>query len=345
MFRTGLRSVADAALTDAADEREWSLRICEAATPVFHAVTGLALQFISYGPDGFDVDFHRRFHGIGTLVLPHRLALMEQMHANESNESLSDIYLRRSARLVPAGPHWSRLMGPLTGGGAGDDYRPGQRVVLAFELEGRWSLSAHDMRVLTRFARQLAMGAAYIGSVDREAVFGIDGELLEGDGTALWSDLCSGRKRMQRQRGAGQVTFRVVNTPVGLRAARRLSRLETEVLERSARGSSGKQQAFELGVSDAAVSAALSRGAQAMGFAVTHDAVRFLSGLLRASPPNVVALSSAEREVLGLLREGLSNRDIADRRGRSERTVANQVASLLRKTGAPSRRALLSLAP
>lgn len=285
MFRTGLRSVVDAALTDAGDAREWSLRVCEAAMPVFHAATGLAVQFISYDARGFDVDFQRRFHGLGTVVLPHRLAELQQMSARETNETLSDIYLRRSARLVPTSPEWSRWLGTLTGGGAGDDYRPGHRVLLAFELEGRWSLSASDARTLTGFARQLAVGAAYIGSVEREAVFDVDGSLLEGDGTALWSDLCSGRKRLQRRVGR-QVTFRVVTTPRWLRAARRLSPLEVEVLQRTARGESGKAQAFALGVSPAAVSTALSRGAQAMGFAVTHDSFsRGCSGLLpRRSP-------------------------------------------------------------
>jgi DNA-binding CsgD family transcriptional regulator len=42
-------------------------------------------------------------------------------------------------------------------------------------------------------------------------------------------------------------------------------------------------------------------------------------------------LSRAEAEVLELLRAGLSNAEIAARRGRSPRTVANQVASIFVK--------------
>lgn len=53
------------------------------------------------------------------------------------------------------------------------------------------------------------------------------------------------------------------------------------------------------------------------------------------------ALTDAEREVLELLQHGLSNKEIAKRRSRSVRTIANQVASLLRKTKSSSRRALL----
>ncbi len=48
-------------------------------------------------------------------------------------------------------------------------------------------------------------------------------------------------------------------------------------------------------------------------------------------------LTPAEREVAELLRLGLTNAEIARRRGRSPRTVANQIASLMRKLSADSR--------
>ncbi len=57
-------------------------------------------------------------------------------------------------------------------------------------------------------------------------------------------------------------------------------------------------------------------------------------------------LTTAERDVLGLLRQGLTNREIARIRCRSVRTIANQVAALLQKTGAANRRALaVNIAP
>ena len=49
------------------------------------------------------------------------------------------------------------------------------------------------------------------------------------------------------------------------------------------------------------------------------------------------SLTPAEQEVLVLIASGASNRAIAERRGVSERTIANQVASILRKLGARSR--------
>src|SRR5262245_8292819 len=50
-----------------------------------------------------------------------------------------------------------------------------------------------------------------------------------------------------------------------------------------------------------------------------------------------VNLTAAERDVARLLARGLSNARIARLRRTSTRTVANQVASLLRKVGAESR--------
>jgi DNA-binding NarL/FixJ family response regulator len=55
-------------------------------------------------------------------------------------------------------------------------------------------------------------------------------------------------------------------------------------------------------------------------------------------------LSDRELEVLGLVAEGLTNRDIARRLFLSEHTVNRHVANILRKLGLPSRAAAASLA-
>ena len=62
----------------------------------------------------------------------------------------------------------------------------------------------------------------------------------------------------------------------------------------------------------------------------------------RAAAPRQETLTDAERAVLELIVRGRSNREIADLRATSVRTVANQVATLLRKLGAASRFELLS---
>jgi DNA-binding CsgD family transcriptional regulator len=53
-------------------------------------------------------------------------------------------------------------------------------------------------------------------------------------------------------------------------------------------------------------------------------------------------LSSAEAEVAALASEGLSNADIAIRRGTSTRTVANQIASIFQKLRVGSRHELVA---
>ena len=51
-------------------------------------------------------------------------------------------------------------------------------------------------------------------------------------------------------------------------------------------------------------------------------------------------LTDAERAVLELLRRGLSNDEIARRRGRSTNTIKTQAAAIVRKTSGSSRRAV-----
>jgi len=63
-----------------------------------------------------------------------------------------------------------------------------------------------------------------------------------------------------------------------------------------------------------------------------------------APEPPKTPLSPAEGEVLALVRKGRSNAQIAAARKVSLRTVANQVAQILRKTGASSRYGLMAVA-
>lgn len=62
-----------------------------------------------------------------------------------------------------------------------------------------------------------------------------------------------------------------------------------------------------------------------------------------ASSPPPPVLTPAETRVLSLLLCGLSNKEIAAVVARSEATVKNQVASILRKYRVPSRMRLLVL--
>ncbi len=56
----------------------------------------------------------------------------------------------------------------------------------------------------------------------------------------------------------------------------------------------------------------------------------------------VPGLGEVEQEILELLLRGHDNRSIAERRGTSPRTVANQIASIFRKLGVRSRAELMA---
>lgn len=77
--------------------------------------------------------------------------------------------------------------------------------------------------------------------------------------------------------------------------------------------------------------------------------ISFLAGascLLPERPRGAAAsaaLTPAEQRVLALLRAGLSNKEISAQLDRAEPTIKNQVASILRKHGVPSRARLLAL--
>jgi DNA-binding NarL/FixJ family response regulator len=64
---------------------------------------------------------------------------------------------------------------------------------------------------------------------------------------------------------------------------------------------------------------------------------------IEAPTAGLAELTEAEREVARRVLAGESNREIATRRGVSERTVANQVQAIFRKLGVQSRAELAAL--
>jgi DNA-binding NarL/FixJ family response regulator len=107
-----------------------------------------------------------------------------------------------------------------------------------------------------------------------------------------------------------------------------------------------KMVAYALGLPLPTVSTRLASAASKIGLATRMELVRIAAML--AHDPRArferTSLTIAERDVLELLAQGLTNKQIATLRGRSIRTIANQVASLLAKTKAPSRRTLVAAA-
>ena len=141
--------------------------------------------------------------------------------------------------------------------------------------------------------------------------------------------------------------------PPGVLDPRRLSPRERDVAARIAQGMSHEAVAAELGISASTVASVASAVIRKLGLGSARelplfwrDAAGFPVALGRAeavalqgmTPLGAVPqLTPAEREVLKDVIQGRSNRQIAERRGASVRTVANQVGALLKKLGARSR--------
>jgi DNA-binding CsgD family transcriptional regulator len=240
---------------------------------------------------------------------------------------------------------------------------PGTVAVMHAWSEHPIELLAHDRRVLTRIA--LHLDAAFrLRTVPETAVAEIsargavdrierapDAERLKAHvknmrvarksrDPKMWAALVEGRVSVVA-RGGG---FLVLENPPSQHSLRALTPGEASVVSLAARGLSTKLVAYGLGVSPSVVSQRLAQAAAKVGLFSRPELLRLAMLLTRDARSSLdeALLSDAEREVYQLLRRGLSNRAIASLRSRSLRTIANQVASILRKTRRRSRRELLT---
>jgi len=163
-----------------------------------------------------------------------------------------------------------------------------------------------------------------------------DGEVLDSSTTpdALWYGLCTVQRSLFHRGdcyvvGAGRTDLS-------------LSGLEQRALEQCASGLLFKEVAFALDVSASQLSRVLRAAAMKLGVPVAMDAVRLVGGLRSGRRIALSSLTAAERVVFELVKRGLTNQGIASVRCTSARTVANQVAAVLAKTGLPSRRAVVA---
>lgn len=158
----------------------------------------------------------------------------------------------------------------------------------------------------------------------------------------VWPGLITGRLSLVERGSAQNRRYLVIeNGPVAQRH-RALAASELAVLSHAARGLSTKAISYTLGLAAPTVSQRLTTAASKLGVTSRIGLLRLAATLTHAPPPpsSTTKLTRVEREVLELLRQGLTNEAIAATRSRSVRTIANQVASILRKTKSETRRAL-----
>jgi DNA-binding CsgD family transcriptional regulator len=240
---------------------------------------------------------------------------------------------------------------------------PGTVAVMHAWSEHPIELLAHDRRLLTRIALHLdaayrlrAMPESTVAEISARGVVdrlsrAPDAERLKahvenmrdarkGGNPEVWTALVEGRVSVVA-RGGG---FLVLENPPSQHSLRVLTPGEASVLALAARGLPAKLVGYGLGVSPSVVSQRLARAAAKVGLFSRPELLRVAALLTRDPRSNLdeELLSDAEREIYELLQRGLSNRAIASLRSRSMRTIANQVASILRKTRHRSRRELLT---
>ena len=175
-------------------------------------------------------------------------------------------------------------------------------------------------------------------------------------GAAVWSQLVEGRWSLvddHEERGQRYIVA-VRNDAYADAAA--LTEREALAVDAAVRGYSAKQSVDTLGVSLSAVYAlrtsavkklsarsladVVTLGRQLRGVVLKQTALGDAALMALRMPVTVGCLSGltcAEREVAGSLLQGLPQREIARRRGRSLRTIANQVASVYQKVGVSGR--------
>jgi DNA-binding NarL/FixJ family response regulator len=186
-------------------------------------------------------------------------------------------------------------------------------------------------------AGELARAAATIREVRHQHRRG-------GDALAIWPALVGGELSVVQRTIGTRPHYFFFDNPPHRQPFSQLTGPEQDAVGAIARAESGKSAAYELGITDSALSHRLASATQKLGLSSSIDLVRL--GAILAHDPRArfdqIALTPSEQHILELVGRGLSNAEIAQLRSRSARTIANQVAALLRKTRSSNRRALVA---
>lgn len=199
----------------------------------------------------------------------------------------------------------------------------------------------------------------------RDAVKAVDRarkrDANDEDELPRWQGLVDGRwSLVDHFEGSGRRYYVAVKNPPNAEPIRKLSERERGVIGYTLRGTSQKIGAYALGMAPSNYSRTLRSGMAKLGVrtvpALMELGERLTSGdmepvdavdasvtVMAADTPSFPAtFTEAERGLAGILLEGPSNQEIAEARGSSIRTVANQLASMYAKIGVTTREELVA---
>ena len=164
-----------------------------------------------------------------------------------------------------------------------------------------------------------------------------------GDALGLWRALVAGELSVVERPIGTRPHYHFFENPPHRQPFQVLSAGEQDAIAAICRAQTNKSAAYELGISEGALSLRLAAAASKLGLGTRMELVRIAAMLTRDPRARFehIALTPSEEHVLELVGQGLSNDQIAKIRLRSTRTIANQVASLLKKTKSATRKALV----
>lgn len=218
----------------------------------------------------------------------------------------------------------------------------------------------HAVGVARQSAVLQTLRAAVIA---REHARGSQGRADADRALAIWPALIAGQwSLVDHVELDGRRVVLAVRNCAGVANPRALTGREQQVVSLAAQGATNGEIAHEFALSEGGVAAHLHGALRKLKCRSRTDLIRVARAehqewMLTAHREAVAViaeqrqdsldtqfpkLSRSERAVLLLIRAGHTNQRIAASRGTSERTVANQVASLLRKTGRHSRYELVA---
>ena len=175
----------------------------------------------------------------------------------------------------------------------------------------------------------------------------------------LWEGLVTGRWSLLDVVDTDRRAYTVLHeNPLEVRSTVELSERERQVAYLVGRGRRIKLIAYELGLSPSTIRSQLRAAMRKLNVDERSGLHRLVASVANPDPAanldelGILALadhparvpkslSDAEREVASLVYRGLSNADIASRRGTAPRTVANQLASIYRKLDVDGREGLV----